>query len=174
MPFLCVRLRALCRPKHRMFLSVAALMPLAHGDLSRRLGDVCEWLCVHVTQQRLMTALTEKTEGKVIHHWGYASGSSSSTTESSSGHYSVRSLQSFSISSWPVLSLSYRLPVSLGTVSKTCIQGYWIGTQTSKSFVMHLNIIKTKPPLDDTLYCVITNCHLINIASCSFLCDVIS
>lgn len=51
-----------------MFLSAAALMPLAHGDLSRTLGDVCDWLCVHIIQQRLMTALTEKTAGKVIHH----------------------------------------------------------------------------------------------------------
>lgn len=49
-----------------MFLSVAALMPLAHGDLSRTLGDVYEWLCVHIIQPRFMTALTEKIAGKVI------------------------------------------------------------------------------------------------------------
>lgn len=152
-------------------------MPLAHGDLSRTFGDVCEWLCVHIDQQRLTTALTDKTAEKVFRHWGYASGSSSYTTESSSGHSSIRSLQYFSISSsCSVLSLSYHLPVtvSLGTVSKTCIQGYQIGTQTYKSSVMHLNIIKTKTPIDETLYCVATNCHLINIASCCFLCDVIS
>lgn len=137
----------------------------------------CVWVALYACYptETSLTALTEKTEVKIIHHWDYASRFSSSTTESSSGHYSVRSLQYFSISSsWAVLSLSYHLPVSLGRVRKTCIQGFWIGTQTSKSFVMHLNIIKTNPPIDDTLYCVITNCHLNNIASCCFLCDVIS
>lgn len=51
-----------------MLLSVAALMPLAHGDLSRTFRDVCEWLCVRVVQQRLTTALTERTARTVIRH----------------------------------------------------------------------------------------------------------
>lgn len=45
-----------------MFLSVATLMLLAYGDLSRPF----EWVCVHITRQRLITTLSQKKQDRLF------------------------------------------------------------------------------------------------------------
>lgn len=64
---------------------------------------------MHIIQERLLTALTEKTAGKVICHGGYASRSNSYTTERSSGHY----IKKFAIYFYKLLLIRNELEVPL-------------------------------------------------------------